>query len=200
MFNKINKITTYKNCLHSLNSIDIKSVFPTQKIINNNLTKSIQAPITTLSINNLNNIITSYRNNSSLSSTSCLNNKIVNQENENLSKQYHTLNNSSKLFNISNIPFEPSIEIYQSNKQFNKMVEKTSICEETPKEINLNQDLKKNISKDITLIDIHNESDGETVVTYDSDEDKLDGSFLIFKKSYKYFFFYNQEIFIYLFI
>lgn len=54
------------------------------------------------------------------------------------------------------------------------MVEKTSICEETPKEINLNQDLKKNISKDITLIDIHNESDGETVVTYDSDEDKLD--------------------------
>jgi len=174
MFNKINKITTYKNCLHSLNSIDIKSVIQTQKLINNNLTKSIQAPITTLSVNNLNNIITSFHSNSSLSTTPCINNKIVNQEDENFTKQYHTLNNNSKLFNISNIPFEPSVEIYQSNKQLNKMVEKTSICKEAPKEINLNQDLKKNISKDITLIDIHNESDGETVVTYDSDEDKLD--------------------------
>jgi len=175
MFNKINKISTYKNCLHSLNSIDIKSVFSTQ-LINNNLTKSFQAPIASLSVNNLNNTITSFlkSNTFSSTSTSCLNNKKVNQENENLNKQYHTLNNS-KLFNINNISFEPSVEIYQSSKQLNIMVEKTPICEETPEEINLNQDLKKNISKDITSIDINKDkSDGETVINDEYDDDKLD--------------------------
>jgi len=149
MFNKINNINTYRNCLYNLNSFDIISVFPKQKLINNNLQKSIQAPVTTLSQNNINI-------------------QTKSQEKETISNSCYTLNNNSKIFNINNIPFEPSVEIFHLGRQLNTMVEKTPVLEET-QPINLNEDLKKNVFKDVSLmdnqkdiVDVNSESDSDS--------------------------------------
>jgi len=186
MYNKFNNIQTYRNNLYTLNSVDLISVFPKQKLINNNLSKSIQTPITFLSANYLsqnNNL------NQSLFLQSDLNNKSLYQENDIISKNLSTLNNTSKTFNINNIPFEPSVEIYHLGKQNNTMVEETQILDNTQPVI-INENIEKNAFKDISLtnnqedIDVLSESDGDS----DDAKTKINEGTFFFSNIYIYFF------------
>jgi len=167
MFNKINNINTYRNCLYNLNTIDIISVFPKRKIINSNLSKSNQIPLTTLSTNFKN-----QTSNLNQPLKSNLNNKIISQENENISNSFHTLSSNSKVFRINNISFEPSVEIVQLENQYNTMIEKTTqSLEEELQSVDLNEDFESNFieNEDISLVD--NKKDVDVITESDNDSD-----------------------------
>jgi serine/threonine protein phosphatase PrpC len=131
------------------------------------LSKSNQIPLTTLSTNFKN-----QTSNLNQPLKSNLNNKIISQENENISNSFHTLSSNSKVFRINNISFEPSVEIVQLENQYNTMIEKTTqSLEEELQSVDLNEDFESNFieNEDISLVD--NKKDVDVITESDNDSD-----------------------------